>query len=66
MLTEKNYLVNVYTGDVRGGGTDANVFITIFGDQGDTGERKLHSSETHRDKFERNQVNNLHTKHTWN
>lgn len=46
----------VYTGDVRGAGTDANVFIIIFGDKGDTGERKLFNSETHRDKFERNQV----------
>ena len=52
----KNYVVDVYTGDVRGGGTDANVFLTIFGDKGDSGERKLHKSETHSNKFERGQV----------
>ncbi|XP_013416715.1 lipoxygenase homology domain-containing protein 1 isoform X2 [Lingula anatina] len=55
-LKNKKYIVNVYTGDVRGAGTDANVFITIFGDKGDSGERKLLHSETNRDKFERKQV----------
>ena len=46
----------MYTGDVKGAGTDANVFVNIYGDQGDTGERKLHKSETNRDKFERGQL----------
>lgn len=50
-------MVEVYTGDVSGGGTDANVFLIIYGDKGDTGERKLHQSETNRDKFERGKVN---------
>ena len=49
-------MVDVYTGDVRGAGTDANVFLTIFGDKGDSGERKLYKSETHSNKFERGQV----------
>ena len=57
MFTEKNYTVNVYTGDQRGAGTDANVFLTVLGDLGDTGERKLHKSETNKNKFERAQVN---------
>ncbi len=52
----KNYVVDVCTGDTRGAGTDANVFLTIFGDRGDSGERKLHKSETHSNKFERGQV----------
>ncbi|KAI8493666.1 Lipoxygenase y domain-containing protein 1, partial [Branchiostoma belcheri] len=55
-LEMKQYQVLVYTGDVKGGGTDANVFINIFGENGDTGERKLNKSETHMDKFERGQV----------
>lgn len=38
------YKVAVKTGDVRGAGTDANVFAQIFGENGDTGERKLESS----------------------
>jgi hypothetical protein len=32
------------------------VFLTIFGEFGDSGEKKLMKSETHRDKFEKNQV----------
>ena len=56
---DKKYVVNVVTGDVRGAGTDANVFLIIFGDRGDSGERKLVKSETHRDKFERGQVSPL-------
>lgn len=31
-----NYKVSVITGNVRGAGTDANVFITIYGDSGGT------------------------------
>ena len=30
------YEVEVYTGDKRGSGTDAHVFVTIFGDNGQT------------------------------
>lgn len=50
------YKVSVMTGDVYGAGTDANVFLTIYGDQGDTGERKLRKSETNSNKFERGSV----------
>ena len=60
------YIVCVYTGDVRGGGTDASVFITIFGDKGDTGERKLFNSETYKNKFERNQVSTIVDIILWN
>eukprot|EP00118_Oscarella_pearsei_P015177 m.134976 g.134976 ORF g.134976 m.134976 type:complete len:375 (+) comp38155_c0_seq27:5099-6223(+) len=49
------YKVLVSTGDVKGAGTDANVFLTMYGDVGDSGERKLRKSETHRNKFERGQ-----------
>ncbi|KAL3842214.1 hypothetical protein ACJMK2_020253, partial [Sinanodonta woodiana] len=55
-LEMKKYTVNVHTGDVSGAGTDANVFLTIFGDKGDSGERKLHKSETYTDKFERDHI----------
>ena len=50
------YKVSVMTGDVYGAGTDANVFLTIYGDLGDTGERKLSKSETNSNKFERGSV----------
>jgi hypothetical protein len=36
------YMVDVYTGNVRNAGTDANVFINIFGECGDTGGWKFH------------------------
>nr|XP_014352354.1 PREDICTED: lipoxygenase homology domain-containing protein 1 [Latimeria chalumnae] len=54
-LETHTYKVVVYTGDVYGGGTDANVFLTICGDMGDTGERKLSKSESNSNKFERGQ-----------
>lgn len=38
-----------------GAGTDANVYINIYGEMGDTGERKLRKSN-HFNKFERGQV----------
>jgi len=54
VLTETSYKVNVKTGDVIGAGTDANVFMIIFGENGDSGELALKNSETYKDKFERN------------
>uniref|UniRef100_A0A8D0DE08 Lipoxygenase homology PLAT domains 1 n=1 Tax=Sander lucioperca TaxID=283035 RepID=A0A8D0DE08_SANLU len=48
--------ISVRTGDMYGAGTDANVFLTIYGDLGDTGERKLAKSETNKNKFERGEV----------
>jgi hypothetical protein len=53
-LSVKQYVVHVFTGNVNGAGTDANVYLTIFGEMGDSGERKLLKSETHQNKFERN------------
>ncbi len=43
------------TGDVFGAGTDANVFLNLYGEFGDTGERQLKESDN-MNKFERNQV----------
>uniref|UniRef100_A0A383W527 PLAT domain-containing protein n=1 Tax=Tetradesmus obliquus TaxID=3088 RepID=A0A383W527_TETOB len=39
-----NFRVAVTTSDVRGAGTDANVALVLYGEKGDTGERKLESS----------------------
>lgn len=52
---EITYEVTVFTGDMMGAGTDANVFINIYGENGDTGERPLKKSN-HMNKFERGQV----------
>ena len=50
------YTVEVHTGKKRGAGTDANVFLEICGEQGDTGERPLRESKTNRNKFEKGNV----------
>uniref|UniRef100_A0A3B5LKV5 Lipoxygenase homology domains 1b n=1 Tax=Xiphophorus couchianus TaxID=32473 RepID=A0A3B5LKV5_9TELE len=55
-LETHGYKVSVRTGDMYGAGTDANVFLTIYGDLGDTGERKLAKSENNKNKFERGEV----------
>ena len=39
--TANKYKVTVFTGTKRGAGTDADVRITLFGDVGESGERKL-------------------------
>lgn len=46
------------TGDIFGAGTDANVFITLTGEKGDSGERQLKDSNNI-NKFERNLVSYL-------
>ena len=48
-----SYKVVVATSDLRGAGTDADVFLTLFGDRGDSGERRLESSAN---DFERGKV----------
>lgn len=48
--------MNVHTAKKTGAGTDANVFLNIFGNQGDTGERPLMFSKTNRNKFEKGNV----------
>jgi hypothetical protein len=48
--------LKVKTSDIFGAGTNANVFLTLFGANGDSGDLELKKSETHVDKFERNQT----------
>lgn len=38
------YRVVTYTADTQHAGTDADVYITLFGDRRDTGEQLLHNS----------------------
>jgi hypothetical protein len=52
--------VEIQTGNKLRGGTDADVFVNIFGDMGDTGERWLRKSETNKNKFERGQTDVFH------
>ena len=58
-IAENSYRIHVFTGDVSNAGTNSNVFICLYGEHGDTGERKLEKSETHMDKFERNNVRSV-------
>jgi len=50
-VTEVLYLISVHTGTLPASGTDADVFITVFGEQGDSCKRRLRHSH-----FERGQV----------
>ena len=54
-FSEVEYRVTVKTGDKFGAGTDANVYINVFGTEGDTGEVHLQDTLTvTTNKFERN------------
>lgn len=56
MSSANIYEVQVITGNVPKAGTDANVFLTIYGEEyGDTGERPLKKSDKS-NKFEQGQV----------
>ena len=44
------YKITVNTADERGAGSDANVYITVYGENGDTGKRQL---DTSADNFQR-------------
>lgn len=54
-LIVNSYEVHVFTGTMWGAGTDANVYITVYGEIGDTGERRLRKSNN-LNKFEKGQV----------
>ena len=42
-LPVARYRVTVCTGELEGAGTDANVYLCLYGDVGDTGERLLYN-----------------------
>ena len=54
------YLVFVHIGNRWGADTDSEVWINIIGENGDTGKRFLHNSNTNELKFQRNQVHSKH------
>ena len=51
-ISECQYPVHIYTGDKWGAGTDANILITIYGEEGDSGEKTLDNNSSN---FERGQ-----------
>lgn len=54
-LVPVKYEIIVITGDIKGAGTDANVFITLYGVNGDSGQRAL--KQKFRNLFERGKTN---------
>lgn len=44
---------------MSGSGTDATVFLNVFGDLGDTGERLMITSKNNVNKFEKGNVSEL-------
>ena len=48
-----SYHVSVKTGDVQGAGTDANVYLILFGENGDTGKLQLRQANNTKNKWER-------------
>ncbi|OCT98890.1 hypothetical protein XELAEV_180111242mg, partial [Xenopus laevis] len=56
VLPVVRYRVTVCTGTVSGSGTDARVFLCLFGDRGDTGERFLVECKNNVNKFEKGNV----------
>ena len=53
------YKLTIRTGSKGGSGTDANVFVTLFGSKGDSGTRKVRHSDQHINKFESGSVSLL-------
>ncbi|CAF3778487.1 unnamed protein product [Rotaria sp. Silwood1] len=53
------YIVDIYTGNKPNADTDANLFINIYGEYGDTGVRPLEYSLQNKKKFQRNQVDSF-------
>lgn len=50
------YRVTVCTGMISGSGTDASVFLSLIGSQGDTGDRWLVNCKNNVNKFEKGNV----------
>ncbi|KAJ7338826.1 hypothetical protein JRQ81_012728, partial [Phrynocephalus forsythii] len=58
-LPVHKYVVSVHTGDLWGAETFANLYITIYGERGDTGARQLRHSSIAGVKFQRNKVDSF-------
>ena len=56
VVSAKKYVVEVFTGNISEAGTNANVFLKMYGNRGESKEEKLRQSETNKDKFERGRV----------
>ncbi|XP_038664393.1 uncharacterized protein LOC119972132 [Scyliorhinus canicula] len=59
MLPVNHYLVYVHIGDCWGAETYANVFVTLHGERGDTGIRKLDKSLVYGEMFQQNKTDSF-------
>jgi hypothetical protein len=50
------YIISVVTSDIKNAGTDAAVYIQLYGDKNDSGKVPLETSKSNKNKFERNQT----------
>ena len=55
-VSATSYHVHVKTGDISNAGTNANVFLIMFGEKGDSGKLQLRQSASFKNKFERNKT----------
>ena len=53
------YEVNLYTGDLWNAGTDSTVFLTLFGDRGDSGVRQMCNRKKNGNSFVKGKVIHL-------
>ena len=56
VLSETTYLVTITTGKQERAETEAEIFCTLIGQWGDTGEKILSDCKSHREPFQRGQV----------
>ena len=54
-LSAIEYQLQVFTGKEKDSNTDADVFVTIYGNQGNTGRRKLHQNDDGEKPFDKPQ-----------
>lgn len=54
-----DYEIHIHTGEVSDAEIDANVYMNLFGTNGDSGKRKLHKSKFESAKFQRGNVRYL-------
>lgn len=59
-MVETVWNVWAWTSDIRGAGTDANVFMTLYGDKGKTDEVQLGNAT---DNFEQGQLDKFKVFH---
>ena len=60
---EPEYTINVQTGSEMGAGTDANVFISLYGDQNKILRHQLKTYTSANDAFERNKKDEFTFEH---